>query len=210
MKLDLRPLLAGDRLLEFDYEITLLTVRHIGGTSFLEPIGHHQVDGDYQESWQPQAMSPVAKEKAQDIAKKITDAIGGRGIFGVEMFIQGDDVIFSEISPRPHDTGMVTLISQDLSEFALHARAILGLPVPNIRFNSPSASKAIVVDGVSKNVKFSNLDKVLSREDTSMRLFGKGELTGHRRLGVLLARGENTDEALQKVFAMREDLSVEL
>ena len=195
---------------DFDYEITLLTVRHIGGTSYLEPIGHHQVDGDYQESWQPQAMSPAAKEKAQEIAKKITDAIGGRGIFGVEMFIKGDEVIFSEISPRPHDTGMVTLISQDLSEFALHARAILGLPIPNIRFNSPSASKAIVVDGVSNHVKFGNLDKVLSREDTSMRIFGKGELNGHRRLGVLLARGKDTDEALQKVFAMREDVKIEL
>ena len=195
---------------KFDYEITLLTVRHIGGTSYLEPIGHHQVDGDYQESWQPQAMSPAAKEKAQEIAKKITDAIGGRGIFGVEMFIKGDEVIFSEISPRPHDTGMVTLISQDLSEFALHARAILGLPIPNIRFNSPSASKAIVVDGVSNHVKFGNLDKVLSREDTSMRIFGKGELNGHRRLGVLLARGKDTDEALQKVFAMREDVKIEL
>ena len=195
---------------EFDYEITLLTVRHVGGTSFLEPIGHHQVDGDYQESWQPQAMSPEAKKKAQEIAKKITDAIGGRGIFGVEMFIKGENVIFSEISPRPHDTGMVTLISQDLSEFALHAKAILGLPIPNIRLNGPAASKAIVVDGNSRSVKFGNLDKVLSREDTSMRIFGKGELNGHRRLGVLLARGANTDEALKKVFAMREDLKVEL
>lgn len=195
---------------KFDYEITLLTVRHVGGTSFLEPIGHRQENGDYQESWQPQAMSPVAKQKAQEIAEKITTAIGGRGIFGVEMFIQGDDVIFSEISPRPHDTGMVTLISQDLSEFALHARAVLGLPVPNIRFNGPAASKAIVADGFSKNVSFGNLEKVLSREDTSMRLFGKGELNGHRRLGVLLARGADTEEALQKVFAMRKDLSINM
>lgn len=195
---------------DFDYEITLLTVRHVGGTSFLEPVGHHQVDGDYQESWQPQAMSPAAKEKAQEIAGKITGALGGRGIFGVEMFIKGDQVIFSEVSPRPHDTGMVTLISQDLSEFALHARAILGLPIPNIAFHGPSASKAIVVDGVSHNVSFKNLDRVLSEPDTSMRIFGKGELNGHRRLGVLLARGKNTDEALAKVFAMREKLETEL
>ncbi len=195
---------------DFDYEITLLTVRHVGGTSFLEPVGHHQVDGDYQESWQPQAMSPAAKEKAKEIARKITDALGGRGIFGVEMFIKGDQVIFSEVSPRPHDTGMVTLISQDLSEFALHARAILGLPIPNIAFHGPSASKAIVVDGVSRNVSFKNLDQVLSEPDTSMRIFGKGELNGHRRLGVLLARGKNTDEALAKVFAMREKLETEL
>lgn len=195
---------------DFDYEITLLTVRHVGGTSFLEPVGHHQVDGDYQESWQPQAMSPAAKEKAKEIAKKITDALGGRGIFGVEMFIKGDQVIFSEVSPRPHDTGMVTLISQDLSEFALHARAILGLPIPNIAFHGPSASKAIVVDGVSRNVSFKNLDKVLSEPDTSIRIFGKGELNGHRRLGVLLARGKNTDEALAKVFEMRKKIETEL
>lgn len=195
---------------DFDYEITLLTVRHVGGTSFLEPVGHHQVDGDYQESWQPQAMSPAAKEKAKEIAKKITDALGGRGIFGVEMFIKGDQVIFSEVSPRPHDTGMVTLISQDLSEFALHARAILGLPIPNIAFHGPSASKAIVVDGVSRNVSFKNLDKVLSEPDTSIRIFGKGELNGHRRLGVLLARGKNTDEALAKVFEMSKKIETEL
>ncbi len=196
--------------IDFDYEITLLTVRHAGGTSFLEPVGHHQVDGDYQESWQPQAMSAAAKEKAQEIAGKITDALGGRGIFGVEMFIKGDQVIFSEVSPRPHDTGMVTMISQDLSEFALHARAILGLPIPNIAFHGPSASKAIVVDGVSRNVRFKNLEQVLSEPDTALRIFGKGELNGHRRLGVLLARGKNTDEALAKVFTMRKKLETEL
>ncbi len=194
----------------FDYEITLLTVRHIGGTSFLEPVGHHQVNGDYQESWQPQAMSPVALKKAQEIAEKITGALGGRGIFGVEMFICGDDVIFSEVSPRPHDTGMVTLISQDLSEFALHARAILGLPIPNIAFHGPSASKAIVVDGVSDHVSFSNLDKVLEEPDTAMRIFGKGQLNGHRRLGVLLARGNSVEEALDKVARMREKVSTHL
>lgn len=196
--------------IDFDYEITLLTVRHAGGTSFLEPIGHHQVNGDYQESWQPQAMSPAAKEKAQDIARKITGALGGRGIFGVEMFIRGDDVIFSEVSPRPHDTGMVTLISQDLSEFALHVRAILGLPIPNIAFHGPSASKAIVADGESEHVAFDNIDEVLAEPDTSMRIFGKGHLGGHRRLGVLLARGASTDEALAKVMRMREKIKIEL
>ena len=195
---------------DFDYEITLLTVRHVGGTLFLEPIGHHQVNGDYQESWQPQPMTPAAKKQAQEIAKKITDAIGGRGIFGVEMFIKGDQVIFSEISPRPHDTGMVTMISQDLSEFALHARAILGLPIPNIAFHGPSASKAIVVDGNSRQVAFDNIEKVLEAPNTAMRIFGKGELNGHRRLGVLLARDESIEKALARVKKMREDLKTEL
>ena len=195
---------------DFDYEITLLTVRHIGGTSFLKPIGHHQVGGDYQESWQPQAMTASALEKAEDIAKKITDAIGGRGIFGVEMFVKGDEVIFSAISPRPHDTGMVTMISQDLSEFALHARAILGLPIPNIAFHGPSASKAIVADGVSDHVSFSGLENVLVDPDTSMRIFGKGELNGHRRLGVLLARAESVEKAVEQVKKMRDALCVEL
>lgn len=196
--------------IDFDYEITLLTVRHAGGTSFLKPVGHHQVNGDYQESWQPQAMSETALAKAEEIAGRITDAIGGRGIFGVEMFIKGDDVIFSEISPRPHDTGMVTLISQDLSEFALHARAILGLPIPNIAFHGPSASKAIVVDGHSTHVAFGNLEQVLAEKDTSMRIFGKGELNGHRRLGVLLARDESVEKALAKVERMRAALTVKL
>ena len=196
--------------IDFDYEITLLTVRHVGGTTYLEPIGHHQVGGDYQESWQPQAMTPAAKAKAQEIAGKITGALGGRGIFGVEMFIKGDKVIFSEVSPRPHDTGMVTMITQDLSEFALHARAVLGLPIPNIAFHGPGASKAIVVDGVSRKVSFKNIEKVLAEPDTAMRIFGKGELNGHRRLGVLLARGKNTDEALSKVFEMRKKIEIEL
>ena len=195
---------------DFDYEITLLTVRHVGGTSYLEPIGHHQVNGDYQESWQPQAMTPAAKAKAQEIAGKITGALGGRGIFGVEMFIKGDEVIFSEVSPRPHDTGMVTLISQDLSEFALHARAILGLPIPNIAFHGPSASKAIVVDGNSSDVKFDGFSEILAEPDTAMRLFGKGELKGHRRLGVLLARRNTVEEALDTVMKMREKVKVEL
>ena len=195
---------------DFDYEIALLTVRHVGGTVFLEPIGHHQVGGDYQESWQPQTMSAAAKAKAQKIAGKITAALGGRGIFGVEMFVKGDEVIFSEVSPRPHDTGMVTMITQDLSEFALHARAVLDLPIPNVTFHGPGASKAIVADGVSRQVRFRNADQALMLPDTAMRIFGKGELNGHRRLGVLLARGKDTDEALKKVFAMREKLEIEL
>ncbi len=195
---------------QFDFEITLLTVRHAGGTSFLEPIGHHQVDGDYQESWQPQPMSPTALARAREIAEKITGALGGRGIFGVELFVCGDRVIFSEVSPRPHDTGMVTLISQDLSEFDLHARAILGLPIPNIAFHGPSASKAIKVAGHSRSVRFGNLEQVLAQPDTSMRLFGKEEVNGHRRLGVLLARADTVEHALQKVTAMARALEVKL
>lgn len=195
---------------DFDYEITLLTVRHIGGTSFLKPVGHHQVNGDYQESWQPQKMSGKARAEAERIAGLVTGALGGYGIFGVELFVCGDRVIFSEVSPRPHDTGMVTMISQDLSEFDLHARAILGLPIPNIAFHGPSASKAVVADGNSKAVRFANVADALSEPDTQLRLFGKPELKGHRRLGVCLARAESTDKALEKVFRMREKLSVEL
>ena len=194
----------------FDYEITLLTVRHAGGTAFLEPIGHRQENGDYQESWQPQPMKPEVLEKAKEIAEKITGALGGRGIFGVELFIRGNDVIFSEVSPRPHDTGMVTLISQDLSEFALHARAILGLPIPNIAFHGPSASKAIVVQGDSSQMTFGNLEKVLEKPDTSLRLFGKPECKGHRRMGVLLARAGSTEEALSVVKTMREHIVIDL
>ena len=194
----------------FDFEITLLTVRHVGGTSFLEPVGHHQVDGDYQESWQPQPMSPVARKKAEEIAGKITSALGGRGIFGVELFVCGDEVIFSEVSPRPHDTGMVTMISQDLSEFDLHARAVLGLPIPNIAFHGPSASKAIKVYGNSDAVSFGNLEAVLSEPDTDMRIFGKGELRGKRRLGVVLARAATVEEALEKVKRIHGKLEIEL
>ena len=194
----------------FDYEITQLTVRHIGGTSFLEPVGHVQVDGDYRESWQPQAMSPVAKAKAQEIAKKITDALGGRGIFGVELFVKGDDVIFSEVSPRPHDTGMVTMITQDLSQFALHARAVLGLPIPNIRFLGPGASRAVVVEGDSDHLALGNLDKVLEQPDTQMRFFGKPEVHGHRRMAVLLARGEDVADARRKTGIMKDHLEIEL
>ena len=195
---------------KFDYEITLLTVRHSGGTLFLNPIGHHQVDGDYRESWQPQAMSEVALAQAQDIAKKITDALGGWGIFGVELFVCGDEVIFSEVSPRPHDTGMVTMISQDLSEFALHARAILGLPIPSIRFFGPSASKAVVVEGNSKEVVFSGLEDILSEDGVQIRIFGKPEVKGHRRLGVILATDESVEAALEKAERAYNKLKVEV
>lgn len=194
----------------FDYEITLLTVRHVGGTSFLEPVGHRQEKGDYQESWQPQPMDADVLEKAREIAKKVTDALGGRGIFGVEMFVCGKEVLFSEVSPRPHDTGLVTLISQDLSEFALHARAILGLPIPEISFRGPSASKAIVVEGESEKVRFGNLGEALSLPNTDIRLFGKPKVGGHRRMGVLLARGNSVEEAVKTVKAMREKLKIEL
>lgn len=193
---------------DFDYEITQLTVRHINGTSFCEPIGHVQVDGDYRESWQPQQMTSSAKEKAREIARKITDALGGRGIFGVELFIKGDDVIFSEVSPRPHDTGMVTMISQDQSQFALHARAVLGLPIPNITFHGPSASRAIVVEGDSNQLQLGNLDQVLSQPDTQMRFFGKPEVHGHRRMAVLLARGASVEEARSKTGFASDALDI--
>lgn len=186
---------------DFDYEITQLTVRHMGGTSFCEPVGHIQVDGDYRQSWQPQKMSDTALQQARNIAEKITGALGGRGIFGVELFIKGDDVIFSEVSPRPHDTGMVTMISQDLSQFALHARAILGLPVPNIHFHGPSASSVILVEGESSQPCFENLEIVLLQEDTQLRLFGKPEVSGQRRMGVVLARGDNIEEARNKAIS---------
>lgn len=195
---------------EFDYEITLLTVRHSAGTSYVEPIGHRQVNGDYRESWQPQAMAPAALQKAQEIAQKVTAALGGRGLFGVEFFVKGDEVIFSEVSPRPHDTGMVTMISQDLSQFALHARAVLGLPVPNIAFHGPSASHAIVVDGVSKQVQFGNLEAVLAEPNTQLRLFGKPEVNGHRRMAVVLARGNSTDEAREKAARAAAQMSITL
>ena len=187
-----------ERFVDFDYEITMLTVRHSAGTTILEPIGHHQVDGDYRESWQPQPMSETAKAKAKEIAHKITGALGGYGIFGVEMFIKGDEVIFSEVSPRPHDTGMVTMISQDLSEFALHARAVIGLPIPSVRFYGASASKAIVVEGDTDKVVFENLDQVVAEDGVQIRLFGKPEVVGHRRFGVILATDETVEKALAK------------
>lgn len=194
----------------FDYEITLLTVRHAGGTTFLQPIGHHQVDGDYRESWQPQAMSEVALRKAQDIARRITDALGGYGIFGVEMFVCGDEVIFSEVSPRPHDTGMVTMISQDLSEFALHARAVLGLPVPEVRFFAPSASRAIVIEGDTNRVSFEGLEKALAVPGVQIRLFGKPEVCGHRRFGVVLATGESVEDALARTKKALDEVKVNI
>lgn len=183
---------------DFDYEITLLTVRHVGGTSFCEPIGHYQEEGDYRQSWQPQPMTPLARERAERIARSITDALGGRGLFGVEMFVKGDEVIFSEVSPRPHDTGMVTLISQDLSEFALHVRAILGLPIPNIRQHGPSASSVILPTGNSSGVSFAGFEQALGESDTQLRLFGKPEIAGRRRLGVALARAQTLEAALDK------------
>lgn len=193
---------------DFDYEITMLTVRSIAGTAYCEPIGHIQIDGDYRYSWQPQAMSPEAKAKAQEIAKKVTDALGGYGIFGVELFIKGDNVIFSEVSPRPHDTGMVTMISQDLSEFALHARALLGLPVPEIRFLGPSASRAVVVEGDTTCIEMCNLETVLEEPGTQMRIFGKPEIHGHRRMGVILATADNVEEARAKAERAYDKLVV--
>ena len=193
---------------DFDYEITLLTVRSVSGTRFCEPIGHIQIDGDYRYSWQPQAMTPEAKQAAQDIARKVTDALGGYGIFGVELFVKGDEVIFSEVSPRPHDTGMVTMISQDLSEFALHSRALLGLPVPDIRFYGPSASRAVVVEGDTTEIEMDNLEKVLEEPGTQMRIFGKPEIKGHRRMGVILATADTVEEARAKAERAYDKLVV--
>ncbi|NBD95232.1 MAG: formate-dependent phosphoribosylglycinamide formyltransferase [Gammaproteobacteria bacterium] len=195
---------------DFDYEITLLTVRHAGGTLFCEPIGHTQEDGDYRESWQPQPMSEMARLEAERIAGAVTDALGGRGIFGVELFIKGDEVWFSEVSPRPHDTGLVTLISQDLSEFALHARAILGLPIPHIVQRGPSASAALLVEGESKQVVFGSLDRALTEPDTDLRLFGKPEVAGRRRMGVTLAIGKDIDEARRKATTARDAIEIKL
>ena len=195
---------------DFDYEITLLTIQHAGGVSFCEPIGHRQEDGDYQESWQPQPMSSLALSRSRDIAEQVTEALGGYGLFGVELFIKGDNVYFSEVSPRPHDTGMVTLISQDLSEFALHARAILGLPIPNIAFHGPSASSVILVEGESRETRFGNLSTALSASDTSVKLFGKPEVSGKRRMGVGLARGGTVEEARAKANAVSDAVDVSL
>ncbi|MFZ5604485.1 MAG: formate-dependent phosphoribosylglycinamide formyltransferase [Pseudomonadota bacterium] len=196
--------------IEFDFEITLLTVRHAGGTTFCEAIGHRQEKGDYRESWQPQAMSASALKQARDIAARITDSLGGRGIFGVELFVAGDEVIFSEVSPRPHDTGLVTLISQDLSEFALHARAILGLPIPSIRQLGPAASAVILVEGESEQVSFGNLNAALAEPDTQLRLFGKPEVKGSRRMGVGLALADTVDAAVQKALRVANAVDVKL
>ena len=189
---------------EFDYEITLLTVRHGGHTSFCDPIGHLQVDGDYRESWQPQAMSAAALAESKRVAEAVTRELGGNGIFGVELFVAGDAIYFSEVSPRPHDTGLVTLISQDLSEFALHARAILGLPIPAIRQHGPAASCALLVDGDSNDIEFGNVDRALAEPDTAVRLFGKPEVRGHRRMGVSLALGRDIEDARAKARAMTQ------
>lgn len=195
---------------DFDYEITMLTVRHVGGTSFCAPVGHTQIKGDYRESWQPHPMSEKALAAAEDMAGKITGALGGRGLFGVEMFIKGDDVIFSEVSPRPHDTGLVTLISQDLSEFALHVRAVLGLPIPSIHQHGPSASCAVLVEGDSSQVQFGNLDDALSEPDTQLRLFGKPNVSGQRRMAVTLARAETIEEARAKAHRAASAMEIRL
>ncbi|WP_144961788.1 formate-dependent phosphoribosylglycinamide formyltransferase [Pseudomonas oryzihabitans] len=195
---------------DFDYEITLLTVRHVGGTSFCAPVGHRQVKGDYHESWQPQAMSDKALAESERVARAVTEALGGRGLFGVELFVKGDQVWFSEVSPRPHDTGLVTLISQDLSEFALHARAILGLPIPTIRQFGPSASAVILVDGDSRQTAFANLGAALAEPDTALRLFGKPEVKGQRRMGVALARDESIEAARAKAVRASQAVKVEL
>lgn len=195
---------------DFDYEITLLTVRSCSGTVCCEPIGHIQINGDYRYSWQPQPMTDKAIAKAKEIAEKITGALGGYGIFGVELFIKNDEVIFSEVSPRPHDTGMVTMISQDQSEFALHARALLGLPVPSIRFYGPSASRAIVVEGDTDKIEFENLEEVLSEPGVQIRIFGKPEIKGHRRMGVILATAETLEEARAKADRAYDKLNVKV
>ena len=183
---------------DFDYEITQLTIRHAGGTAFCAPIGHLQIDGDYRESWQPHPMSPAALAESRRIAAAVTGELGGRGIFGVELFVKGNQVWFSEVSPRPHDTGLVTLVSQDLSQFALHVRAILGLPIPNIAQHGPSASCALLIEGDSTNLQFNNVEAALAEPDTALRLFGKPEVRGKRRMGVTLARAATLDEARAK------------
>ncbi|WP_309398168.1 formate-dependent phosphoribosylglycinamide formyltransferase [Cerasicoccus maritimus] len=195
---------------DFDYEITLLTVRHVDGVAFCEPIGHIQEDGDYRESWQPQPMSAAALANAKHCARAVTDALGGFGIFGVELFVKGDTVFFSEVSPRPHDTGMVTMISQDLSQFALHARAILGMPIPSIRQFGPSASAVILVEGQSEDVKFGNVAAALREPDTQLRLFGKPGVNGKRRMGVALARDESIEAARAKARTSAATVHVEI
>lgn len=195
---------------DFDYEITMLTVRSVAGTVCCQPVGHIQINGDYRYSWQPQPMSDKALEAAKEIARKVTDALGGYGIFGVELFIKGDEVIFSEVSPRPHDTGMVTMISQDLSEFGLHARALLGLPVSDIRFYGPSASRAIVVEGDTDKIEMCNLEKVLEEPGVQIRIFGKPEIKGHRRMGVILATADSVEEAREKAERAYNKLEVKV
>ena len=195
---------------QFDYEITLLTVRHVGGTAFCAPIGHLQIDGDYRESWQPQPMSALARRRSEDIAARITEALGGFGLFGVELFVRGDEVLFSEVSPRPHDTGMVTLISQDLSEFALHVRAVLGLPIPAIRAFGPAASVAILASGQGRAIRYAGVADALGQPDTGLRLFGKPEVAGKRRVGVALALGEDVDVARACARRVAESVRIEV
>lgn len=195
---------------EFDYEITLLTVRHRDGTAFCAPIGHLQIDGDYRESWQPQPMSGLALGRAEEIARAVTENLGGWGVFGVELFVRGDEVIFSEVSPRPHDTGLVTLISQELSQFALHVRAILGLPVPQIRQLGPSASCAVLVEGEGRAPRYHGVAEALAEPDTQLRLFGKPAVSGRRRMAVTLARAGSIDAARAKACAAAEKISVQM
>lgn len=199
-----------EQMIDFDYEITLLTVQHVDGVAFCEPIGHRQVGGDYQESWQPHPMDPEVLEKCKQIAEKVTSALGGRGIYGVEFFIDGSKVFFSELSPRPHDTGMVTLISQELSEFALHARAILDLPVPRIELYGPSASAVVIVEGESESVSFSGLEGALAEEGVQIRLFGKPSVSGERRMGVALARGTSIEDARTRAQSAASQIRFEL
>ncbi len=199
-----------EAFVDFDYEITLLTVRHVGGTAFCAPIGHLQIDGDYRESWQPQPMSALALQRAEAMATTITDALGGRGLFGVELFVCGDDVIFSEVSPRPHDTGMVTMIGQDLSEFALHVRAVLGLPIPAILRDSPAASVAVLGSGHGRRIRYRGVDAALAEPGTAVRLFGKPEVQGKRRLAVALARDTTVGAALEKARRVAAAIRIDI
>jgi len=199
-----------EEFVPFDYEITMLTVRHAGGTTFCAPIGHIQIDGDYRYSWQPHSMTEKLYQESCYIAKTITDALGGKGIFGVELFIKGDEVYFNEVSPRPHDTGLVTLISQDFSEFALHARAILDLPIPCIKLLAPSASCALLAYGTSSDIQYNNISRALSIPGTQLRLFGKPEVVGHRRMGVTLATADTIEEARKKAVEVRDAIQIDL
>ncbi|MCG8523490.1 MAG: formate-dependent phosphoribosylglycinamide formyltransferase [Pseudomonadales bacterium] len=194
---------------DFDYEITLLTVRHKEGVTFCEPIGHRQEDGDYRESWQPQPMNDLALQRSKEIARAVVEDLGGYGIYGVELFVKGENVWFSEVSPRPHDTGLVTLVSQDLSEFAIHARAILGIPVPVVRQNGPSASAVILPEGSSTEVSYTGLEEALAQPGTQLRLFGKPELQGRRRMGVALALGSSIEDAREKARTAASSIKVE-
>ena len=204
------PRVIVEAFVRFDYEITLLTVRHVGGTAFCAPIGHLQIDGDYRESWQPQPMSALALARAEAMAEQITTALGGRGLFGVELFVCGDEVIFSEVSPRPHDTGMVTLVGQELSEFALHVRAVLGLPVPAILRDAPAASVAILGSGNGRNIRYRGVAAALDEPGTAVRLFGKPEVKGKRRLAVALARADSVEAALEKARRVAAAITIDI